>query len=198
MTAPLESVSLESFLVSCGLVAAAEMGDKTQLLSFMLASRLQKPWAILAGIVVATLLNHALAGSVGYLLGGWLSRTVLLWVTGLAFILFGLWALHPDSLDEKLDLRGHGAFAITAIAFFLAEMGDKTQLATVALAARFQAPLPVILGTTAGMLVADVPAIWIGSKLRHRVPMKALRIAAAALFLVLGVVTLLGLMKGNS
>jgi len=96
MTAPVESAYLEPFFVSCGLVAAAEMGDKTQLLSFMLASRLQKPWAILAGIVVATLLNHALAGSVGYLLGGWLSHTVLLWVTGVAFIAFGLWALHPD------------------------------------------------------------------------------------------------------
>ena len=186
---------MEPFLVSCALVAAAEMGDKTQLLSFVLAGRLRKPWAIIAGILVATLLNHTLAGSVGYWLGGWLSRAALLWITGVSFIAFGLWTLHPDSLDEGLQLRGRGAFVITTIAFFLAEMGDKTQLATVALAARFQAPLMVILGTTAGMLVADVPAVWLGGKLAQRVPMKALRITAALLFLGFGFVTLLGLLQ---
>jgi len=185
---------LEPFLVSCALIAAAEMGDKTQLLSFLLAGRLQKPWPIIAGILIATLLNHTLAGSVGYLLGGWLSHDALLWITGLAFVAFGLWTLHPDSLDEGLRLRGRGAFAITTFAFFLAEMGDKTQLATVALAARFQAPAMVILGTTAGMLVADVPAVWLGGKLGERVPMKALRIVAALLFLGLGIATLTGLL----
>ena len=190
---------MEAFLVSCGLVAIAEIGDKTQLLSFLLAGRLQKPWAITGGILAATLLNHTLAGSVGYLLGSWLSRTMLIWITGLSFIAFGLWSLHPDSLDEKLTLRGRGAFLITAMAFFFAEMGDKTQLATVALAARFHMPLPVIFGTTAGMLVADVPAVWIGSKLAQRLPMKALRIGAALLFLALGLVTLLALaQKGNA
>jgi Ca2+/H+ antiporter, TMEM165/GDT1 family len=186
---------LEPFLVSCALVAAAEMGDKTQLLAFVLASRLRKPWPIICGILVATLLNHTLAGSLGYVLGSWLSRTTMLWITGLSFIAFGLWALHPDSLDEKLELRGRGAFIITVIAFFLAEMGDKTQLATVALAAQFQTPVLVILGTTVGMLVADVPAVWLGGKLAHRVPMKALRIIAALLFLGLGIVTLLGLQQ---
>jgi putative Ca2+/H+ antiporter (TMEM165/GDT1 family) len=183
---------LEAFLVSCVLVAAAEMGDKTQLLSFVLAGRLQRPWAIIAGILSATLLNHTLAGTLGYLLANRLSQSTLLWITGLSFIAFGLWTLRPDSLDETPRLRGRGAFTITLIAFFLAEMGDKTQLATVALAARFQAPLPVILGTTAGMLVADVPAVWIGSKLAQRVPMKALRITAAILFLTLGGITLSG------
>ncbi len=186
---------MESFLVSCALVAAAEMGDKTQLLAFVLAGRLRRPWPIICGILVATLLNHTLAGSLGYMLGSWLSRTTMLWITGLSFIGFGLWTLHPDSLDEKFELRGRGAFVITAIAFFIAEMGDKTQLATVALAARFQTPVLVILGTTAGMLVADAPAVWLGGKLAHRVPMKALRITAALLFLALGIVTLLGLQQ---
>ncbi len=170
------------------------MGDKTQLLAFLLAGRLGKPWPIIAGILVATLLNHSLAGGLGYVLGGWLSHTAMLWITGLSFIAFGLWTLHPDSLDDRLKLRGRGAFAITAFAFFLAEMGDKTQLATVALAARFPAPLLVILGTTAGMLIADAPAVWLGGKLAQRVPIQALRIAAALLFLALGVVTLFSLL----
>jgi putative Ca2+/H+ antiporter (TMEM165/GDT1 family) len=189
---------LEPFLVSCALVAAAEMGDKTQLLAFLLASRLRNHRAIIAGIAVATLFNHTLAGGIGHLLGGWLSRTAMLWITGLSFIGFGLWTLHPDALDESLELRGHSAFAVTLVSFFLAEMGDKTQLATIALAARFQAPVMVILGTTAGMLLADVPAVWLGGKFAKRIPMKAVRISAAFLFLALGAVTLLGLLNRNA
>jgi putative Ca2+/H+ antiporter (TMEM165/GDT1 family) len=184
---------LEAFLVSTGLVALAEMGDKTQLLSFVLAARLRKPWPIIGGILVATLLNHALAGGIGYLLAGWISRTALLWSTGLAFIGFGLWTLHPDSLGDDVELHKGNAFITTVIAFFIAEMGDKTQFATIALAARFQAPVQVILGTTLGMLLANIPAVWLGGKLAQRVPMKALRIGAAALFMAMGAVTLLNL-----
>jgi Ca2+/H+ antiporter, TMEM165/GDT1 family len=184
---------LEAFVVSTGLVALAEMGDKTQLLSFVLAARLRKPWPIIGGIFIATLLNHALAGGVGYVLAGWISQRALLWVTGLAFIGFGLWTLHPDSLGDDVKLHKGNAFITTVIAFFVAEMGDKTQFATIALAARFQAPAQVIAGTTFGMLLANVPAVWLGGKLAQRVPMKALRIAAAALFVAMGALTLLSL-----
>lgn len=184
--------------MSTGLVALAEMGDKTQLLSFVLAARLRKPWTILAGILSATLLNHALAGGLGYMLAGWISRTAVIWTTGIAFIGFGLWTLRPDSLDENLELHEGSIFAATALAFFVAEMGDKTQFATIALAARFLAPLQVVLGTTLGMMLANIPAVWLGDKLAHRVPMKALRIVAALLFIAMGGVTLLGLLEKNA
>jgi putative Ca2+/H+ antiporter (TMEM165/GDT1 family) len=186
---------MEPFLVSCALVAAAEMGDKTQLLAFTLASRLCSPLQIIAGIALATLCNHTLAGAVGQVLGASLSRATMLWITGLSFIGFGLWTLHPDSFDGNMNFRGRSAFTITLIAFFLAEMGDKTQLATVALAARYQAPPMVILGTTAGMLIADVPAVWLGGKFAQRIPMHAVRISAAVPFLALGAVTLFGLTR---
>jgi len=189
---------MQSFLVSAGLVALAEMGDKTQLLSFLLAARLRKPWSIIAGILVATLLNHTLAGVLGSLLAGWIPRTALIWTTGLAFIVFGLWTLHPDSIGDDLKLRKGSAFATTLIAFFMAEMGDKTQFATIALAARFQAPFQVVLGTTAGMLLADVPAVWLGDKLSDRVPIRAVRIVAALLFIAMGTVTLLSLTADRS
>jgi putative Ca2+/H+ antiporter (TMEM165/GDT1 family) len=189
---------LQPLLVSTGLVALAEMGDKTQLLSLVLAARLRKPWAISSGVLVATLLNHGLAGGLGYWLAGWIPREALVWITGLSFIGFGLWTLHPDALDDDPKLHKAGAFVTTVIAFFLAEMGDKTQFATIALAARFQAPVEVILGTTLGMLLADVPAVWIGNKLAQRVPMKSVRIVAALLFVVMGAATLLGLMRDAS
>ena len=189
---------MEPFLVSAGLVALAEMGDKTQLLSFVLAARLRKPWTTLAGILVATLLNHALAGGLGYLLAGWISPTTLIWITGLAFVGFGLWTLHPDSLDEELKLREGSVFVATVFAFFVAEMADKTQFATIALVARFQEPVQVVLGTTLGMLAANIPAVWLGDKLAHRVPMKAVRIIAALLFIAMGAVTLMGLPEGVS
>jgi putative Ca2+/H+ antiporter (TMEM165/GDT1 family) len=183
---------LDAFLTSTLLVAVAEIGDKTQLLSFILAARLRQPWAIIAGILAATIANHALAGS----LGAWLARlagpAAMLWVTGLLFIGFGLWALHPDALDDDPKLHRAGAFVTALIAFFLAEMGDKTQLATVALAARFDSLAAVVLGTTLGMMLANVPAVIIGEKLAARLPMKAIRLTAAGLFVLTGAATLLG------
>lgn len=183
---------MEVLLTSTLLVAVAEIGDKTQLLSFVLAARLRQPWAIIAGIFAATLANHALAGS----LGAWLAQLagpgVMQWVTGLLFIGFGLWALHPDALDDDPKIHRAGAFVTTLIAFFIAEMGDKTQLATVALAARFDSLAAVVLGTTLGMMIANVPAVIIGGKLATRLPMQAIRYFAAALFMLTGALTLLG------
>ena len=186
---------MEAFLVSAGLVALAEMGDKTQLLSLVLAARLRKPGAIIAGILVATLANHTLAGGLGYLLAGWVPRGTMLWIVGLAFIAFGVWTLHPDSLNDNPKLHKAGAFVTTVIAFFLAEMADKTQLATVALAARFETLWAVVLGTTVGMLLADAPAVWIGDKLAGRIPMQTVRLVAAIVFIAMGVLTLLGPVK---
>jgi putative Ca2+/H+ antiporter (TMEM165/GDT1 family) len=183
---------LDTFLLATGVVAFAEMGDKTQLLSFVLAARLRKPWAILAGIIVATLANHALAGSVGYLAANVVPRAALLWIVGLAFIAFGIWTLRPDSLEDTPRLHRAGAFATALVAFFLVEMGDKTQLATVGLSARFHALWEVVLGTTLGMVLANVPAVWIGERLATRLPMHAIRIVAAVLFILIGAVTLLG------
>lgn len=164
-------------------------------MAFVLAARLRKPWPIIAGILVATLANHFLAGGAGYLLAGWIPRGTMLWIVGLAFIAFGIWTLHPDSLDDSPELHRAGAFVTTAIAFFLAEMADKTQFATIALAARFETLWPVVLGTTTGMLLADVPAVWIGATLAARVPMQKVRMVAAILFIAMGLVTLLGPMK---
>jgi Ca2+/H+ antiporter, TMEM165/GDT1 family len=183
---------LEAFLTSTLLVAVAEIGDKTQLLSFVLAARLRRPWAIIAGILAATIANHLLAGSIGVWLAHLARPGVMQWVTGLLFIGFGLWGLHPDTLDDEPKIHPAGAFVTTLIAFFLAEMGDKTQLATVALAARFDNLGAVVLGTTLGMMLADVPAVIIGEKLAARLPMKAIRLTAAGLFMLTGALTLLG------
>lgn len=183
---------MEAFLTSTLLVAVAEIGDKTQLLSFFLAARLRQPWAIIAGIFVATIANHALAGSVGAWLAQLAGPAAMVWVTGLLFIGFGLWALHPDALEGDPKIHRAGAFVTALVAFFLAEMGDKTQLATVALAARFPSLLAVVLGTTLGMMLANVPAVMVGGKLATRLPMQAIRYAAAALFMLTGVLTLLG------
>ncbi|MDT3736130.1 MAG: TMEM165/GDT1 family protein [Denitratisoma sp.] len=183
---------MEAFLTSTLLVALAEIGDKTQLLSFVLAARLRKPGAIILGIFVATLLNHMLAGSVGVWLASLVAPQVLPWATGLLFVGFGLWTLHPDSLDDDPKLRKAGAFVTTAIAFFIAEMGDKTQLATVALSARFDMLAAVVAGTTLGMLVANIPAVLVGEALAQKLPMKAIRIAAAGMFIVTGLVTMFG------
>jgi len=175
------------------LVALAEIGDKTQLLSFLLAARLRKPLPIIAGIFVATVLNHALAGSVGVWLARLIAAQWLPRITGALFVIFGLWALHPDALDDEPKQHRAGAFVTTAIAFFIAEMGDKTQFATVALGARFQGALAaVVLGTTLGMMLANVPAVMIGERLAKRLPLRLIRGTAAAVFIVTGVVTVLG------
>jgi putative Ca2+/H+ antiporter (TMEM165/GDT1 family) len=185
---------LESLLLSTGIVALAEMGDKTQLLAFMLAARFKRPLPIVAGILVATLANHSLAGA----LGAWITQSVdaaiLRWALGASFLGMAAWTLIPDRIEKDGAgiARRFGVFGATLVTFFLAEMGDKTQLATVAMAARFPSPLLVIAGTTLGMLIADVPAVFAGEKLAARIPMKAVHIAAAALFAALGIATLLG------
>jgi putative Ca2+/H+ antiporter (TMEM165/GDT1 family) len=186
---------LEAFLTSILLVAIAEIGDKTQLLSFVLAARLRKPWPIVAGILLATMVNHVLAGAVGSLLAGWVSAGVLSWIVGLSFIAFGLWALHPDALGDSPRLHQSGAFVTAFVSFFLAEMGDKTQLATVALAARFDALMMVVIGTTIGMMLANVPAVWLGEKLADRIPTKAVRLLAALLFILFGAASLWSVLR---
>jgi Ca2+/H+ antiporter, TMEM165/GDT1 family len=181
---------MNAFLTSTALVTVAEIGDKTQLLSFVLAARLRKQLAIMAGILAATTLNHLLAGAVGATLAHALPQPVLLWAVGLSFVGFGFWALKPDRLDDSPQLHRAGAFLTSFVAFFVAEMGDKTQFATVALAARFDALATVVVGTTLGMMIANVPAVWIGDRLAQRIPMAAVRIGAAALFIFVGAVTL--------
>lgn len=181
---------MEAFLTSSLLVALAEIGDKTQLLSFVLAARLRRPWPIVAGIFVATVLNHALAGSVGTWLASLIDPRWLPWITGAIFVAFGLWTLKPDELDDEPGQLHAGAFVTTLVAFFLAEMGDKTQFATVALAARFPGELPaVVIGTTLGMMLANVPAVVIGEKLASRLPLKAIRWTAAGVFVATGLLT---------
>ncbi len=182
---------MEAFLVSTGIVALAEMGDKTQLLALLLATRFRQKLPIVLGILAATLANHLLAGSVGAWLATLLSPASLRWIVGLSFLGFGLWTLKPDTLEAQRPLPRAGVFLTTLVSFFLVEMGDKTQLATVALAARFGSLLPVVGGTTLGMMLADVPAVWIGETLSRRLNLKYLRWAAAALFVALGLLTLL-------
>ena len=184
---------MEAFLISTAVVALGEIGDKTQLLALLLAARFKKPLAIIAGILVATLVNHTLAGSIGAWIAAHLAPGVLRWVVGVSFIAIALWALVPDKLDEDPRPRGHaGVFFVTATSFFLAEMGDKTQLATVALAARFPDLVAVVAGTTLGMLIADVPAVFVGDRFAARVPLRWIRICAALLFATLGIATLFG------
>ena len=185
---------MEAFLVSTGVVALAEMGDKTQLLAFVLAARFKKPVPIVAGILLATAVNHGLAGA----LGAWITRVVapgtLRWVLGVSFIAMAVWTLIPDEIEneEARAARRLGVFGATLVTFFLAEMGDKTQLATIALAAHYGAPAVVVVGTTLGMLIADVPAVFIGDRLSAKVPMKLVHWVAAAVFAVLGGATLIG------
>lgn len=177
---------LESLSVSTLVVAIAEIGDKTQLLALLLAARFRKPWPIVAGILVATVLNHALAGWLGALLASWLTPDVLRWIVVASFLAIGLWTLKPDTLDEDAtSLPARGAFIATTIAFFLAEIGDKTQVATIVLAAKAPLLWPVVVGTTLGMLAANVPVVLLGSRFAKRLPLKAARIAAAVLFLAL-------------
>ena len=174
-------------LVSAGTVALAEIGDKTQLLALLLAARFRKPVPIVAGILVATLLNHALAGLLGAEAAQWLTPKVLRWIVVVSFLAIAAWSLKPDTLDADMALPTHGAFVATVIAFFLAEIGDKTQVATVLLAAKYQPLWQVVAGTTIGMLLANVPVVILGSRFASRLPLRAARIAAALLFLVLAV-----------
>jgi putative Ca2+/H+ antiporter (TMEM165/GDT1 family) len=185
---------MQAFLVSTGVVALAEIGDKTQLLAFVLAARYRRPLPIIAGILVATLLNHALAGAAGAWLLALVPPVALRWGLGLSFLAMAAWALVPDQVDDDAlePASRHGVFAVTLIAFFLAEMGDKTQLATIALAARYAAPITVVAGTTLGMMLANVPAVLLGERLLRRVSMKFVHAIAAVVFAALGVATLLG------
>jgi putative Ca2+/H+ antiporter (TMEM165/GDT1 family) len=184
--------SFDAALVSAGTVALAEMGDKTQLLALLLAARFRRPLPIILGILASTLLNHALAGWVGTLVAHWLTPQVLRWVVATSFIAIALWSLKPDKLDEDTPVSSHGALVATMIAFFLAEMGDKTQVATVLLAARYSPLWQVVAGTTVGMLLANVPVVLLGSRFAQRLPLRAARIAAALLFLALGLWALKG------
>ena len=185
---------LEAFLVSTGIVALSEMGDKTQLLAIVLAATFRRPLPIILGILAATLLNHAAAGAVG----GWVAQALgpdmLRWVIGLSFVAMAGWMLIPDKIDDDSAdrMRRFGVFGTTFVAFFMAEMGDKTQIATVALAARYTGQIvAVVLGTTFGMMLANVPAVFLGGKIAQKVPMRLVHAIAAAIFAVLGVLTLL-------
>ena len=182
---------MEAFLVSTGLVALAEMGDKTQLLSLVLAARFRRPWPIVLGILVATVANHALAAAVG----GWLAHEIgPYWMRiaiGVGFLAMAAWTLVPDRLEDEVKTGRFGVFLATCVAFFLAEMGDKTQVATVALAARYATFATVVLGTTVGMMLANVPVVFVGERLCARLPLKLLRRLAAAAFAALGVAALI-------
>lgn len=182
----------QAFIVSTSVVALAEMGDKTQLLSLILAARYRKPMPIVLGILVATLLNHAMAGALGAWLSSLMRPEVLSWVMAAAFIAMGLWILVPDKLDEDdvaVPKQQMGVFFATVTAFFLAEMGDKTQFATIALAAQYSNVFSVVLGTTLGMMMANAPAVYLGNRFAQRLPTKIIHIIAATIFIAIGVLT---------
>ncbi len=186
---------MQALLVSTGVVALSEIGDKTQLLAFILAARFRKPLPICLGIFVATVINHLGAGAIGAWLTSVISPQVLRWVLGIGFLAMAGWTLIPDKIDEEEESKTSlklGVFGTTIVTFFLAEMGDKTQIATVALAARFNDLASVVAGTTLGMLIADVPAVFIGDRLSGKLPLKLVHGIAAAIFALLGVLTLLG------
>ena len=190
---------MESILVSTGVVTLAEIGDKTQLLAFILAARFKKPVPIILGILVATLVNHGLAGALGAWITSTVSPEVLRWVLGLSFMGMAAWTLIPDKIEEEetqVAVR-FGVFGATLITFFLAEMGDKTQIATIAMAAHYASPLMVVIGTTLGMLIADVPAVFVGDKLADKIPMKLVHSIAAGIFARLGLATWLGAGSGG-
>jgi putative Ca2+/H+ antiporter (TMEM165/GDT1 family) len=184
---------MEAFLVSTGIVALAEMGDKTQLLALVLAARFRKPWPIVAGIFVATVANHALAGA----LGAWLTTLVgpqmLRYILGASFLAMAVWMLIPDKLGDDNDNKAprFGVFATTVLVFFLAEMGDKTQIATVMLAARYDVYVAVVAGTTLGMMLANAPVVWLGERVTRLVPLRVVHVLSALIFAVLGGLALL-------
>jgi len=185
---------MEAFLVSTGVVALAEIGDKTQLLALILAARFKKPAPIILGILCATLVNHGLAGAVGAWMTAAINPAALRWILGLSFIGMAIWTMIPDKIEEEESRLATrlGVFGTTLLTFFLAEMGDKTQIATLAMAAHYGTPLIVVSGTTLGMLLADVPAVYIGDRLASKIPMKLVHAIAAGVFAVLGLATLLG------
>ena len=184
---------MESFLVSAGIVALAEIGDKTQLLAFILAAKFRKPIPIIVGILVATIANHAFAGALGSWITSLVAPETMRWVLGLSFVGMAIWTLIPDKFDEEeAKLAKFGVFGTTVIAFFLAEMGDKTQVATVALAAQYHAFFSVVAGTTFGMMIANVPAVLLGDKIAHKMPVRVVHAIAAGIFAILGIATLLG------
>ncbi|MFA6068430.1 membrane protein [Janthinobacterium lividum] len=184
---------MEAFLISTGIVGLAEIGDKTQLLAFLLAAKFRRPLPIVLAIFVATVANHAFAAAVGAWITSMLGPDVLRWVLGVSFLAMAAWTLIPDKLDEdETKLAKYGVFLTTLIAFFMAEMGDKTQVATVALAARYHDIVSVVLGTTFGMMLANVPAVYLGDKIANRVSLRLVHGIAALVFAALGVATLLG------
>jgi len=188
---------MDAFLISTGVVALAEIGDKTQLLAFVLAARFKKPWTIILAILLATIANHALAGLLGTWLTTLLAPDMLRWILGISFILMAAWILVPDKLEgaETVNIGHLSVFGTTLLTFFLAEMGDKTQIATVALAAQYQTFFLVVLGTTLGMMIANVPAVLVGEKLAHRIPVKWVHVVAAFIFFALGLSALLGVVS---
>jgi Ca2+/H+ antiporter, TMEM165/GDT1 family len=184
----------ETLFISTGVVALAEIGDKTQLLAFILAARFKKPMPIILGILCATVVNHGLAGALGAWITSAINPETMRWALGVSFIGMAIWTLIPDKIeDEETQVAQRlGVFGATLITFFLAEMGDKTQIATVAMAAKFSSPVLVVIGTTLGMLIADVPAVFVGDKFAAKIPMKLVHSIAAGIFAVLGIATLAG------
>jgi Ca2+/H+ antiporter, TMEM165/GDT1 family len=188
---------MEAFVISTSVVALAEIGDKTQLLALILAAKFRRPLPILLAILAATLANHAFAGAIGAWLTRFLGPDILRWVLGVSFLAMAIWTLIPDKFDERdASLARFGVFGTTLLAFFLAEMGDKTQIATIALAAQYQSLVAVVLGTTLGMMIANVPAVLLGDRIAHRLPVRLVHTVAAAIFGFLGVATLLGAGSG--
>jgi Ca2+/H+ antiporter, TMEM165/GDT1 family len=187
-------VTLEAFAVSTGVVALGEMGDKTQLLALLLAARYRAPRAIIAGIFFATLANHAAAAALGAWLTHWVDPAWMRWLLGVSFIAVALWMLVPDRADESTadrSMSSHSVFWLTAVAFFIAEMGDKTQIATVMLAARYDALIVVTAGTTLGMMIANVPAVLFGERMLARLPVRWVHRIAAVVFAAIGIAVLL-------
>jgi Ca2+/H+ antiporter, TMEM165/GDT1 family len=184
---------MQAFLISTGIVALAEMGDKTQLLALLLAARFKRPWPIVLGIFVATVLNHAMAGALGAWVTTQVSPQTLRYILGASFIAMAVWMLVPDKLDDEADRKKprFGIFGTTVVLFFLAEMGDKTQIATVMLAARFDAYIAVVAGTTLGMMLANAPVVWLGERMTRLVPLRVVHVVSAAIFLGLGLWALL-------
>ena len=185
---------MQAFLVSTGIVTLAEMGDKTQLLALVLAARFRQPWPIVFGIFIATLANHAMAGALGAWVTTQLTPQMLRWILGASFLVMAVWMLIPDKLDgDKPDSTARfGVFGSTVIVFFLAEMGDKTQLATVMLAAKYEAFIGVVAGTTLGMMLANAPVVWQGERVTRWIPLRVVHIVSALIFLGLGLFALLG------